>query len=169
MNRRKHRSRPRRRYLEAGARRGRLSSGLPRAGDSPNPGGAFALFACRDSCGRQIVLDTTASSMERFAADLDGFSISVRGLSAWGSGRTREFPASATSELLPRSPANRFWKWRLTVAPNCRLAFSLKPLTGMGGTICSLQRATPLQGVVERLLQPGGGRSHERRQRLFHA
>jgi len=100
----------------------------------------------------QIVLDTTASSMERFAADLDGFTISVRGLAPAGLEELRRIPGIRDVRVASQMAGEQVLEVATTVGSELPLGVFIESITGMGGTICSLQRATPLQGVVERLL-----------------
>ncbi|MGE3077098.1 MAG: ABC transporter ATP-binding protein [Dehalococcoidia bacterium] len=100
----------------------------------------------------QIVLDTTASSMERFAADLDGFTISVRGLSRASLEQLQAVPGIRDVRVASQMAGEQVLEVATTVGTELPLGAFIEAITGMGGTICSLQRATPLQGVVERLL-----------------
>jgi ABC-2 type transport system ATP-binding protein len=99
----------------------------------------------------QIVLNTSARSMERYAADLDGFTVSVRGLAQGGLEQLRTFQGIRDVRVASQVSGEQVLEVS-THNGDLALAGFLGEITGMGGTICSLQRATPLQGVVERLL-----------------
>lgn len=99
----------------------------------------------------QVVLDTSARSMERYAADLDGFTVSVRGLSAGGLTQLKAYEGVRDVRIASQTAGEQVLEvW--TSDGDIALAGFIGEITGMGATICALQRATPLQGVVERLL-----------------
>ncbi|MGE0600107.1 MAG: ABC transporter ATP-binding protein [Dehalococcoidia bacterium] len=106
----------------------------------------------------QIVLDTTASSMERFATDLDGFTISVRGLRQGGIERLRMVQGVRDVQIASQTAGEQVLEVTTGVGGELPLGGFIQEVTGLGATICSLQRATPLQGVVERLLSQSNGR-----------
>ncbi|MCC6382418.1 MAG: hypothetical protein IT304_07900 [Dehalococcoidia bacterium] len=99
----------------------------------------------------KIVLDTTATSMGRFAADMDGFTVSVRGLAPGNLEQLRSFHGIRDVRVASQV-AGEQWLEVWTRNGDAPMAGFLGEITGLGATICSLQRATPLQGVVERLL-----------------
>ena len=99
----------------------------------------------------QVVLDTSTRQMERYAAELDGFTVSVRGLRSADLVGLREVPGVRDVRLASQVADEQFLEvW--TGSGDLPLAGFISTVTGMGATVCSLQRATPLQGVVERLL-----------------
>ncbi len=99
----------------------------------------------------KIVLDTTAAALGRYAGDLDGFTVSVRGLSAGNLERLKMFQGIRDVRVASQVAGEQLLEV-LTLKGDGPMPGFLGELTGMGATICSLQRATPLQGVVERLL-----------------
>lgn len=99
----------------------------------------------------KIVLDTTASALGRYAGDLDGFTVSVRGLSPKNLERLKMFQGIRDVRVASQVAGEQLLEV-VTVKGDGAMPGFLGELTGMGATICSLQRATPLQGVVERLL-----------------
>ena len=107
----------------------------------------------------QVVLDTTASSMERFATDLDGFTISVRGLRHGGLEQLRRVQGVRDVQVTSQIAGEQLLEVTTGAGGELPLGSFIQEVTGLGATICSLQRATPLQGVVERLLgQAAAGR-----------
>jgi ABC-2 type transport system ATP-binding protein len=103
-----------------------------------------------------VVLDTSTRRMERFAAELDGFTVSVRGLTPSDLVVLRAVPGVEDVRLASQVAGEQFLEVS-TCAGDQPLASFIGEITGMGGTICSLQRATPLQGVVERVLAGAAG------------
>lgn len=99
----------------------------------------------------QIALDTTAQQMERFAGDLDGFSVSVRGLSRDGLVQLRTVPGVCDVRIASQVAGEQVLEVA-TSSGDLPLGGFIEELTGLGATVCSLQRATPLQAVVQRLL-----------------
>ncbi len=99
----------------------------------------------------QIALDTTAQQMERFAGDLDGFSISVRGLSGAGLIQLRSVPGVCDVRVASQVAGEQVLEVS-TSSGDLPLGGFIEELTGLGATVCSLRRATPLQAVVQRLL-----------------
>lgn len=99
----------------------------------------------------QIVLDTTAGAMERYASDLDGFTVSVRGLSAHHLARLRIIHGIRDVRVVSQMAGEQMLEVTTFNGDGPMAAF-LAEITGLGATICALNRATPLQGVVERLL-----------------
>jgi ABC-2 type transport system ATP-binding protein len=106
----------------------------------------------------KIVLDTSASTLSRFATEVDGFTVSVRGLSARDIERLGMFPGIRAVRIASQVADEKMLEVQTARGTAVMPAF-LGELTGMGATICSLQRATPLQGVVERLLLESRGLS----------
>ena len=104
----------------------------------------------------QIVLDTTASSMEGFATDLDGFTVSVRGLRSGSLEQLRRVQGVRDVQLASQVAGEQVLEVTTGAGAELPLGVFIEEVTGMGATICSLQRATPLQGVVERLLSQNG-------------
>jgi ABC-2 type transport system ATP-binding protein len=99
----------------------------------------------------KIVLDTTAESLARYAGDLDGFTVSVRGLGAPNLERLKMFQGIRDVRVASQVAGEQLLEV-LTMKGDGPMPGFLGELTSMGATICSLQRATPLQSVVERLL-----------------
>lgn len=99
----------------------------------------------------KIVLDTTADSLARYAGDLDGFTVSVRGLGAGNLERLKMFQGIRDVRVASQVAGEQLLEV-LTMKGDGPMPGFLGELTSMGATICSLQRATPLQSVVERLL-----------------
>jgi len=99
----------------------------------------------------EIALDTTAQQMERFASDLDGFSVSVRGLSRDGLIQLRAVPGVCDVRIASQVAGEQVLEVA-TSSGDLPLGGFIEELTGLGATVCSLQRATPLQAVVQRLL-----------------
>ncbi len=104
----------------------------------------------------QIVLDTTADRMERLASDLKGFTISVRGLSHAGLDQLKGVTGVRDVRVASQVAGEQVLEVS-TGDGEAPLGDLIQEITAMGVTICSLQRATPLQGVVERLLNPAPG------------
>ena len=99
----------------------------------------------------QVVLNTSTRKMERYAADLDGFTVSVRGLGSAGLTELRGVPGVKDVRVASQVAGEQFLEvW--TRDGDLPLAGFIGAVTSMGATVCSLQRATPLQGVVERAL-----------------
>ena len=99
----------------------------------------------------QVVLDTTAGAMERYASDLDGFTVSVRGLSGDHLARLRLIQGIRDVRVVSQMAGEQMLEV-MTFNGDTPMAAFLAEITGLGATICALNRATPLQGVVERLL-----------------
>lgn len=99
----------------------------------------------------KIVLDTTATALGRYAGDLDGFTVSVRGLKSGDLERLKMFQGIRDVRVASQVAGEQLLEV-LTLKGDGPIPGFLGELTGMGATIYSLQRATPLQGVVERLL-----------------
>jgi len=100
----------------------------------------------------QIVLDTTAEAMERIATDLDGFTVSVRGLPRTGLEQLRTVEGVSDVRLASQVAGEQVLEVSTDSGCEPPLGGLIQEITNMGATICSLNRATPLQGVVERLL-----------------
>ena len=86
--------------------------------------------------------------MGRYAADMDGFTVSVRGLAPGNLDQLRSFHGIRDVRVASQV-AGEQWLEVWTRNGDAPMAGFLGELTGLGATICSLQRATPLQGVVE--------------------
>lgn len=99
----------------------------------------------------KIVLDTTAEVLGRHAREVDGFTVSVRGLDPIGLRRLKLFQGIRDVRVASQVAGEQLLEVLTINGDGCMPGF-LGELTGMGATICSLQRATPLQGVVENLL-----------------
>lgn len=103
----------------------------------------------------QVALDTNADAMERYAGRLSGLSLSVRSLPSGGLDRLRAVPGVREVRVASQVGGEQFLEiW--TADGDLPLAGLMSEITGMGAAVCSLQRATPLQAVVERLLIPNG-------------
>lgn len=107
----------------------------------------------------QIVLNTTAAMMERHTVDRDGFTVSVRGLEPTEVELLRTCEGVLAVQLAGEVAGEQFLDIRTRDGEE-PLAGVIGRITALGGTVCSLKRAAPLQGVVERLLagQPGATR-----------
>ena len=103
----------------------------------------------------QIVLDTTAAMMERHTVDRDGFTVSVRGLELADLEVLRSCDGVLAVHLAGEVAGEQFLDIR-TRDDEEPLAGVIGRITEMGGTVCSLKRVAPLQGVVERLLAGQG-------------
>jgi ABC-type taurine transport system ATPase subunit len=104
-------------------------------------------------CSR-IALDTTPRQMESFALALDGFTISVRNLPARDLDALRAFPGVRDIRITSQVAGEQVLEvW--THDGDLPLASFIGELTGAGATICLLQWATPLRGVLERVLAAG--------------
>ena len=102
----------------------------------------------------RIVLDTTASALEKIATDLDGFTVSVRGLPAAGLDHLRGVQGVRDVRVASQVAGEQVLEVSTAKGAELPLGGFIQELTGLGATLCSLQRATPLQSVVERLLAP---------------
>ena len=100
----------------------------------------------------QIVLDTTAEAMEKIATGLDGFTVSVRGLPRTGLEQLRTVEGVSDVRLASQVAGEQILEVSTRSGCEPPLGGLIQEITNMGATICSLNRATPLQGVVERLL-----------------
>lgn len=108
----------------------------------------------------QIVLDTDANHIERFAADLDGFTVSVRGLRREGLEHLRQVHGVCDVQVASQVAGEQVLEVTTGGGADLPLGRFIQEVTGMGATVCSLQRSTPIQGVVERLLSQSNGRAH---------
>lgn len=102
----------------------------------------------------QIVLDTTGSALEKIATDLDGFAVSVRGLPPAGIETLRLVPGVRSVRVASQIAGEMTLEVSTQRGAELPLATFIEELTGAGATLCALQRATPLQSVIERLLAP---------------
>jgi hypothetical protein len=111
-------------------------------------------------CGRlavlkdgRIAIDTSAREMESLSVGLDGFTVAVRGLGGQELDALRRFPGIRDIQVASRVAGEQVLEvW--TRNGDLPLAGFIGELTGLGATITSLQRATPLQGLLERLAAP---------------
>jgi ABC-2 type transport system ATP-binding protein len=100
--------------------------------------------------GGQIALDTPAHQMSRLTSDVDGFTVSVRGLASGHLAALQRHPGIRDVRVASQIAGEQTLEvW--TADGDTPLAGFISELTGMGATICSLQRSTPLQGILERL------------------
>ena len=102
----------------------------------------------------QVVLDTSAVAMERYASDLDGFTISVRGLPNAEVPRLHLIDGIREVRVVSRVAGKQTIEVT-TLNGDAPMTAFLAEVTRLGATICALNRATPLHGVVERLLFSG--------------
>jgi ABC-2 type transport system ATP-binding protein len=102
----------------------------------------------------RIVLDTTANALEKIATDLDGFTVSVRGLPRTGLEHLRGVQGVRDVRVASQVAGEQILEVSTAKGAELPLGGFIQELTGLGATLCSLQRATPLQTVVERLLAP---------------
>ena len=102
----------------------------------------------------QIVLDTSSTALEKIATDLDGFTISVRGLAPAGIGGLRAVQGVRDVRVASQVAGELVIEVSTAKGHELPLGGVIQELTTMGATVCSLQRATPLQSVVERLIAP---------------
>lgn len=101
-----------------------------------------------------IVLDTSSSALEKIATDLDGFTVSVRGLPRTGLAQLGAVPGVRNVRIASQVAGEQVLEVSTLKGHELPLGGFIQELTAMGATVCSLQRATPLQSVVERLLAP---------------
>ncbi len=107
-----------------------------------------------------IAIDTSADSLGRFTSDLDGFTVSVRGLAASDMETLRDCEGICDVRLASHMAGEQVLEvW--TANGEEPLASFLNAVTSTGATVCSLQRATPLQGVIERLIAHGSNGTAE--------
>ena len=99
----------------------------------------------------RVVLDTSAGAMERYASDLDGFTVSVRGLTTAGIPRLRLISGIRDVCVVSQTGGEQTLEVR-TSSGDAPMAAFLAEVTGLGASVCAVNRATPLQSVVERLL-----------------
>lgn len=102
----------------------------------------------------RIVLDTSAAALEKIAGDLDGFTVSVRGLPATGLTQLAGVPGVRDVKIASQVAGEQILEVSTAKGQDLPLGGFIQELTSMGAIVCSLQRATPLQSVVERLLAP---------------
>jgi ABC-type multidrug transport system ATPase subunit len=99
----------------------------------------------------KIALEASTEYLQTSAQDLDGFTIAVRGLSRSDLGTLRQFPGIREIQVVSVVGGEQ----TLEVATDdgqLSLAGFLSALTSTGAIMCSLQRTTPLQSVLERLI-----------------
>jgi ABC-type proline/glycine betaine transport system ATPase subunit len=99
----------------------------------------------------KIALEASTEYLQTSAQDLDGFTIAVRGLSRGDLGTLRQFPGIREIQVVSVVGGEQ----TLEVATDdgqLSLAGFLSALTSTGAIMCSLQRTTPLQSVLERLI-----------------
>jgi ABC-2 type transport system ATP-binding protein len=114
------------------------------------------------TCGRialladgQIALDTSSRQMGALTSELDGFTLAVRGLAARDLRVLEQHPGIRSVRVASQLAGEQTLElW--TAGGDAPLAGFISELTALGATICSLQRATPLQGVLERLAVADG-------------
>lgn len=99
----------------------------------------------------QIALSTSSAMMERYTVDRAGFTVSVRGLEPDQLEVLRRCDGVLEVRLDSQVAGEQFLAIR-TRDDEAPLAGVIGRITEMGGTVCSLKRAAPLQGVVESLL-----------------
>lgn len=102
----------------------------------------------------RIVLDASASALEKIATDFEGFTVSVRGLPRVGLAQLASVPGVRDVKVASQVAGEQILEVSTTKGQELPLSAFIQELTSMGATLCSLQRATPLQSVVERLLAP---------------
>lgn len=102
----------------------------------------------------RIVLDTSAAALEKIATDLDGFTVSVRGLPRTGLVQLAKVPGIRDVRVASQVAGEQVLEVSTHKGQELPLGGFIEELTAIGATVCSLQRATPLQSVVERLLAP---------------
>lgn len=102
----------------------------------------------------RIVLDTSAAALEKIATDLDGFTVSVRGLPRAGLTQLASVTGVRDVKIASQVAGEQVLEVSTMKGQELPLGEFIQELTAMGATVCSLQRATPLQSVVERLLAP---------------
>ncbi|MCC7363111.1 MAG: ABC transporter ATP-binding protein [Dehalococcoidia bacterium] len=99
----------------------------------------------------RVALETTADSLHAVTADLDGFTLTVRSLSSAALAAGQAFPGVREFRLCSQMGDEQvveLWAADATFA----LGDFLGKLTESGVTVCALQRTTPIQGVLQRLL-----------------
>jgi ABC-2 type transport system ATP-binding protein len=100
--------------------------------------------------GGVIALDTSADRLQAVTAGLDGFTLAVRGLRPPDLPALRHFPGVRDIRIASQVAGEQTLEvW--TTNGDLPLAGFIGELTGRGATVCSLQRSTPLQAVIERL------------------
>lgn len=112
-----------------------------------------ALTQCQQAAilddGR-IVLNTAVHNLRPAASVLDGYTIAVRGLSPAGLNALRTFQGVRDIRVASQTGGEQLLEvW--THNGDLPLAGFIGELTGAGATLCSLQRAAPLQGVLEQV------------------
>lgn len=106
----------------------------------------------------QIALETPTDALHFYTADLDGFTLTVRGLTSEAMAAGQCFPGIRELRLCAEIGDDQVLE--LWVGDNSfALGDFLDAFTSAGAVICSLQRTTPLQAVLQRLLAPAGERS----------
>ena len=104
----------------------------------------------------RVVLDSPARAMERYTSGLDGFTVAVRGLAAGGLDQLRALHGVRDVRVASQIAGEQtieVWGGNGELP----IASFIGQITDMGATVCSLQRSTPLQGVMERLLANRSG------------
>lgn len=98
----------------------------------------------------RIAVDTTAREIEALVAGLDGFLVTVRGLRAQQLEELRRFPGIRDIRIASQVAEEQVLEvW--THNGDLPLAGFIGEVTGLGATVTALHRATPLQGLLERL------------------
>ena len=99
----------------------------------------------------EIVMDSSAKSLERLTSDLDGFTLGVRGLGGGDLCSLAEIPGIRDIRVATQSAGEQTLEVWVEEGEQ-PLASFIAELTSRGAMVCSLQRSTPLQGVIERFL-----------------
>jgi len=98
----------------------------------------------------RIALDSRTDRLGSLAEDLDGFTLSVRGLAPCDLAALARFPGVRDIRVASQLAGEQTLEvW--THGSDLPLAGFLGQLTLSGATICSLQRSPPLHGILERL------------------
>jgi ABC-type multidrug transport system ATPase subunit len=98
----------------------------------------------------RIAVDTSAREVEALTRDLDGFTVTVRGLAAHDLEMLRRYPGIRdlrVASCVANEQVLEVW----TCNGDLSLAGFIGEVTGLGATVTALHRAIPLQGLLERL------------------
>ncbi|MCC6381082.1 MAG: ABC transporter ATP-binding protein [Dehalococcoidia bacterium] len=109
-------------------------------------------------CGRvailadgKVALETATDALHAVTADLDGFTLTLRSLSPAALAAGQAFPGVRELRLCSQMGDEQVVElW--AADPAFALGDFLGQLTASGATVCALQRTTPIQGVLQRLL-----------------
>lgn len=100
--------------------------------------------------GGRIISDTPTQAAASYATGLDGYVVSVQGLSPAGLAALERIEGVCGVRVASRVGGEQVLElW--TRNGDVSVADFIGAITGAGAMICSLQRATPLQGVLGRL------------------